>query len=50
MRFLGDRTDEPEDVKASRRRAVVRKMLRIVRQQRQREVFELGLIDLGGEC
>ena len=47
MRTLGDRTDDPATVRASRRRAAVLRMLRVIRQQREREALELGYLDLG---
>lgn len=40
---------EPADVRASRRRAIVRRMQRLPSFQRERDLAELGYRDLGGE-
>jgi len=45
--LLGDRPDEPAEVRESRRRAMKRRFLRIARNQRDRQVAELGYCDLG---
>lgn len=47
MRTLGDHAGDPVEVRDSRRRAAVRKLLRFVRLQRERELIELGYLDLG---
>jgi hypothetical protein len=39
----------PSDVREGRRRRIVALQARISRNQRDRELAELGLIDLGGE-
>lgn len=50
---LGDLRDaaalEPPEVRASRRRAIVLRMQRLTRCQRDRELLDLGYRDLGGE-
>ncbi len=46
---LGAQLDLPAMVRASRRRAMVRGFLRVARNQRDREVAELGYLDIGGE-
>lgn len=40
----------PTEVRASRRRAVVRRMQRMPSVQRERELVDLGWRDLGGEA
>lgn len=40
---------EPDEVRESRRRAIVRRMQRLVIRQRERDWAELGYRDLGGE-
>ena len=40
---------EPAEVRASRRRAVVRRMQRLAIRQRERDRAELGYRDVGGE-
>lgn len=40
---------QPAEVRASRRRYVVRAMARFTRTQRDRELLELGYLELGGE-
>lgn len=50
MRTLGDRTDDSAVVMASRMRRAVKMLRRIVRNQRDRELAELGYRDVGGEA
>lgn len=40
---------EPAEVRASRRRAIVRRMQRLPYRQRERDLLDLGYRDLGGE-
>lgn len=40
---------QPPEVRASRRRYVVRAMARVTRTQRDRELLELGYLELGGD-
>ncbi len=49
VKLLGDPCGDPVEVQVSRRRAVIRLMARIQWRQRQRELMELGFVDLGGE-
>lgn len=48
--FAAAATSAPHEVRALRRRAVVRRMQQLTRQQRERELCELGYRDHGGEA
>jgi hypothetical protein len=41
---------EPAEVRASRRRAIARRMRRLAGRQLERDLAELGYRDLGGEA
>ena len=41
---------EPAEVRASRRRAIMRRMQRLPSRQRERDLIDLGYLDLGGEA